>query len=235
MTLFGVLFATILFPIGSVDASMQNREETYSILMIEENEDYKISIIEKDEEIITSKRFSDAKVEAEHQRQLDEGIQKVIEEFKQQYGEEIQIKAVSVEDDVISRNLPHDGRAVLQRSGRAWSPWRYVGTQGFICNGRGLGINVTGGSNVTVSISFAWGAVSVGVSAGAVNNSGVLMTTHSPASHLNRRVRPQLRHEMERREYRIYIQRTPNGAWQFLSNHNTNARRTSDVRQVLRP
>jgi len=208
------------------------------LALAEEMEGYHSTEIDSETgEIISVWQASDKAVELEHQRQLQAHLQEAFTELKGQYGNNILFKVVTVEDDEqsTSRFNPF-GRVVTVNEGRAWTPWRYVGTQGFTANANGLTINVTGGANISVSVGFQWGPVSVGVSAGAVNNSGVSMTTVSPTSHHERRVRPQIRNEIDRLEQRIYYSNvSANGPWTFLTTRNTSTVRTTDVRQVLRP
>ena len=107
-------------------------------------------------------------------------------------------------------NIYSHTHSVYQHSERAWTPWRYFGNQGYVLSaGQSLTINPSQGSNI-------------------------LILTPDTAQYENR-VKPQIRNEIDRREYRLYVSRSANGPWVFHDNIYTNAVRASQGRLVTRP
>lgn len=211
----------------------------YDYMLNEEDNNFtEIEVLERNVagmgEVFFIQEFTEEEIEDEHNRQLQEAIEEIMNDFEG----DIIVKAVALTDDERARtwNVPEFGNAVLQNSGRAWTPWRYVGTAGYILNsGQSLRINPYGGSSVSVSVGFSWGPASISVSSGSVVSTGGILTEPSSAQ-VGRRVRPQVRNEIERREYRLYTSNvSANGPWTFLQNHRTNTLRTSEARLVLRP
>jgi len=182
-------------------------------------------------ETIVTQELSEEDISAEHTRQL----QKIMEEIQNELGSDVQIRAVPVEVEPI-RGRSHmftGSRSTLLRHERRWTPWRNVGSHGYILSAnQGLHINPGGGASISVSLGFSWGPVNMSVSPGTVASTGGIIVRPSSAQ-AGKRVRPQIRNEVDRYEYRIEVYRY--NTWTRLSNQTVTTLRTNQVRLVLSP